>query len=95
MLIALEGIVVKGPLAGADLSGEQYFNPIIKDKLQATDVPYPGYAFDLVNALACSDETADNANITALVLGDGMSPLLGIPAAGITYTIGSEDAPLE
>jgi hypothetical protein len=88
-VIRLHGMVVKGALAGADLAGELYFNPVYKDKTQTGEVPFPGYSFDLVNALACNDGTPNNANITALVIGDGTSPLLGLPASGITYTIGS------
>jgi hypothetical protein len=91
------GLVTKGVAAGADATFEVYFEPAFKDKLQTTDTPYFGYNFDLAAAVGCTDPTAGgtdpgntnvDANITTVVIGDGTSLLLGLPAAGIDLTIG-------
>jgi len=92
------GLVTKGVAAGADLVFGVYFEPVFKDKLQTTATPYFGYNFDLGAAVGCTDPTdsgADpgntvvNANIISVVIGDGTSLLLGLPASGLDFTIGT------
>lgn len=83
------GVVVKGVAVGADIATEVYFDPILKDKLQTTETPYPGYNFDLVGALGCTTATQGDANIAAMMIGDGTSLLLGLPAAGFSLSIGN------
>jgi hypothetical protein len=91
------GLVTKGVAAGADMTFQVYFEPALKDKLQTGPTPYFGYNFDLAAAVGCTDPTnsgADpsnttvNANITTVVIGDGTSLLLGLPAPGLAFTIG-------
>lgn len=92
------GLVTKGVAAGADMKFEVYFEPALKDKLQTGPTPYFGYNFDLAAAVGCTDPTdsgADpgntvvNANITTVVIGDGTSLLLGLPASGLSFSIGT------
>ena len=84
---ASHGIVIKGVAAGADVSAELGFTPVLKDKTQTTQIPYPGYQFDLGGALGCTD--ANPANVTGIVTTDGASLILAMPAAGLTMTKGS------
>lgn len=90
------GLVTKGVAAGADMKFEVYFEPAYK--LKGSTLPYFDYGFDLGAAVGCTDPTdggADpgntvvNANITTVVIGDGTSLLLGLPAAGLSFTIGT------
>lgn len=92
------GLVTKGVAAGADSTFEVYFEPVLQDKLQTTNTPHFGYNFDLAAAVGCTDPTAGgadpsntniDANITSVVIGQGTSLLLGLPAAGISFTIGT------
>jgi hypothetical protein len=96
------GLVTKGVAAGADMTFQVYFEPAFKDKLQTGPTPYFGYNFDLGEAVGCTDPEnvngpppADpgnnnvNANITSVVIGDGTSLLLGLPAPGLAFTIGT------
>jgi hypothetical protein len=91
------GLVTKGVAAGADTTFGVYFEPVLQDKAQTTSTPYFGYNFDLAAAVGCTDPTASgadpgntavNANITSVVIGDGTSLLLGLPASGIDFTFG-------
>jgi hypothetical protein len=82
------GIVTKGVATGADMTTETYFNPVFKDKTQTTAVPYFGYNFDLGPAIGCTTATKGDANIIGLIIADGTSPLTGMTAAGVAFTIG-------
>ena len=92
-VVSFHGLVTKGVALGADITGETEFDPTIKDKTAV----YPGsgayfnYAFDLAGALGCADATPDNANITGFNNGSvgGMSQLLGLPVAGISFSVGT------
>ena len=88
-VVAFRGFVTKGVAAGADVSGEVYFDPTVKDKTQTTNIPHFGYSFDIANALGCTTVAPGDANITAFVNGDGTSLLLGLPAAGVSFSIGT------
>jgi hypothetical protein len=91
------GLVTKGAAAGADVTFGVYFEPAFKDKLQLSDTPYFGYNFDLAAAVGCTDPTASgadpgntavNADIRTVVIGDGTSLLLGLPAQGLDFSFG-------
>jgi hypothetical protein len=91
------GLVTKGAAAGADVTFGVYFEPAFKDKLQTSDTPYFGYNFDLAAAVGCTDPTASgadpgntavNADIRTVVIGDGLSLLLGLPAQGLDFSFG-------
>jgi hypothetical protein len=90
-VVALHGIVTKGALLGADLSGSTEFDPTVKDKTQTTNTPYNGYQFDVAGALGCTTATVGDANILLFNNGSvaGLSQLLGLPVAGLTFTKGS------
>ena len=86
-VVSFRGFVTKGVAAGADVAGDVYFDPAVKDKLQTTNIPHFGYSFDIGNALGCGG--AGPANITAFVNGDGTSLLLALPASGVSFSIGT------
>ena len=90
-VVAFHGLVTKGVAVGADIIGETEFDPTVKDKTQTTATPYFGYQYDLAQAGGCADATPNNANITAFNNGSvaNQSQLLGLPVAGISFTIGS------
>jgi len=90
-VVAFHGLITKGVAVGADITGETEFDPTVKDKTQTTATPYFGYPYDLGNAGGCADATPNNANITAFNNGSvgGQSQLLGLPVAGIDFTIGN------
>jgi len=90
-VVAFHGIVTKGAALGSDVAGETEFDPTVKDKTQTTATPYFGYQFDIGAALGCTDATPDNANIVTFNNGSagGVSQLLGLPVAGITFTKGT------
>jgi hypothetical protein len=90
-VVALHGIVTKGALLGADISGQTEFDPTVKDKTQTTATPYFGYQFDVAGALGCTTATAGDANILLFNNGSvgGLSQLLGLPVSGLTFTKGS------
>ena len=90
-VVSFHGIVTKGVAAGADVTGETEFDPTIKDKTQTTATPYFGYQFDVAAALGCADTTPNNANILLFNNGSvgGVSQLLGLPVAGISFSIGT------
>jgi hypothetical protein len=68
----LEGAVVKGLDAGAQVHAEVWYLPTdTKGNVQTTQ------------ALACQDATPGNASITRLLIGDGLSPL-GHNASGFS-----------
>jgi hypothetical protein len=88
-VVELHGLVIKGVAAGADVSGEVYFEPVFKDKTQTAFTPvYFGYQFDLSAGLGCTTPTQGDAEISAIQIGDGTSPLLSLPASGISFSIG-------
>ena len=95
-VVSFHGLVTKGVALGADISGETEFDPIVKDKT----VTYPGgenpgayysYQFDLGGALGCADAIPDNANVVQFQNGSvgGVSQLLGLPVAGISFSVGT------
>ena len=86
---ASHGIVIKGAAAGADVSAELGFTPVVKDKTQTTQTPYPGYQLDLAGALGCTTPTVGDANVLGIVTTDGASIILALPAAGLSLTKGS------
>lgn len=87
--VGVSGIVTKGDAVGTFVNGEIYFDPIVKDKLQTAYAPYPGYNYDLGNAIGCQDPSgATPAAITGIIIGDGTSPLLGSVATGLSFTSG-------
>lgn len=94
-VVSFDGVVIKGVAAGADVAGDSMFDPIVKDKTQVTATPYFGYQFDIGSAAGCADDqigaNANNANILAFVNGanSGVSDLLALPVAPITWSIGS------
>jgi len=81
------GIITKGHGVGAMIAAQVYFNPVIKDKTQTTEAPYPGYSYDLGAALGCTG-AFPTADIRGLLIGDGTSPLTGLTANGLNFTVG-------
>jgi hypothetical protein len=93
------GVVTKGRAAGAFIKSEIWFDPIVKDKTSNT--PYFGYNYDVLNALACKNATAEQGptdpgwgDITGILVGSGADPLTTAvpptdpPAAGISFYLG-------
>jgi hypothetical protein len=87
-VIALTGIVTKGAGAGSTLSGEVFFDPVIK-ALVDPDGPGPAlkgqYYFDNSQIVAACG-TPGGADISLVYGGDGPS-LLGSAAAGISFDL--------
>lgn len=90
-VVSFAGLVTKGVAAGADVAGESEFDPIVKDTTQLTYTPYTGYQFDIAAAVGCTTATQGDGNILNFMNGSvgGVSQLLGLPVAGIAFTIGS------
>ena len=91
------GIVTKGHAAGAFISNQSWFDPIVKDKTQTSQTPYPGYSYLNVLALIPCAGTVDvpvtvgaGASITSIVIGSGTDPegLNGNTAAGLQFYTG-------
>jgi hypothetical protein len=90
-VVEFHGLVTKGVGAGADVTGQTEFDPTFKDSTQTTATPYFGYNFDLGGAIGCTTPAVDDANILLFNNGSvgGNSQLLGLPVAGIQFTIGN------
>jgi hypothetical protein len=90
-VVNFHGIVTKGALLGADVTGQTEFDPTVKDKTQTTATPYFGYQFDIGSALGCTTPAKGDANILLYNNGSvaGKSQLLGQNVSGITFTKGT------
>jgi hypothetical protein len=95
--VDLTGIVTKGPLVGAQITGGVWEDPATK--LSKKSVAYPGYknsgyAFDTARAASllttCGDSIAHNQGTNTLgtvLIGDGLSPA-GINTGGLQFSYG-------
>lgn len=89
-VVSGRGLVTKGVAAGADVTTEVFFDPVYKNKDPEITNFYGDYAGDIGGALGCTSP-AIPANILNGLIGDGTSYFLGLPASGISFTIGTAD----
>jgi hypothetical protein len=85
-VVRYHGVVSQGVARGSYIDGELWTEFVTPDRSQLTSSPYFGYVFD-AGAMGCQDPIHFwPPNISHLVIGDGTSPRLFLPASGITFT---------
>ena len=96
-VIAVTGLIVKGPSVGATVSGTLYFDPVSLLGPTSPAGPalpvglrpagYTGYGLDIVtgNPIGCTDGIAGNAAISQIQVGDGTSLLGTTGVTGLSF----------
>jgi hypothetical protein len=97
------GVVTKGHAAGAFVSNQGWFDPIVKNTAQTTATPYFGYSYQnvatIINCAGSADvpvthststDGSGGASITGITIGAGHDPegLSSGSAAGLSFYTG-------